>query len=245
MTWLSIDGVAEARTTANLPRLRAHHGHVAALVVHAVLLLEAGVVLLVDDDQAEVLERQEQRRAGADHDARLPGGGRAPGAAALGRGQRRMPLDRRAAEAPREAVHELAGERDLRQHDQRLAPLLQRAGHGLEVDLGLAGAGDAVEQRDGEGLRIGGGAHGVGGAGLGIGQVRPRVRRVGDRQSPLGDRHLDEGAGRDQAIDDAGGAPCFRGQRALGADEPVGGDLERALAGGRHARRRRRVARCA
>ena len=92
-----------------------------------------------------------------------------------------MPLDRRAAEARREAVHELAGERDLGQHDQRLAALLQRARDGLEVDLGLARAGDAVEQRDGEGLRIGGGAHGVGGAGLGIRRSPSRVRRVGAR----------------------------------------------------------------
>ena len=64
-----------------------------------------------------------------------------------------MPLDRHAAEACREAVHELAGQRDLRQHDERLAALLQRACHRLEVDLGLAGAGDAVEQCDGEGRR--------------------------------------------------------------------------------------------
>ena len=42
------------------------------------------------------------------------------------------------------------GERDLRQHDQRLLPALQRARDRLEVDLGLARAGDAVEQRDRE-----------------------------------------------------------------------------------------------
>ena len=128
----------------------AHHGHVARLVVHAVVLLEAAVVLLVDDDEAELLVGQEQGRAGADDDARLPGGGRAPGPRALGRRERGVPFDRRAAEARREAVHELAGERDLGQHDERLAALLQRAGDRLEIDLGLARAGDAVEQRDGE-----------------------------------------------------------------------------------------------
>ena len=164
LTWLSIDGVAEARTTGKLAEAAAHHGHVARLVVHAVLLLEAGVVLLVDDDEAEIVEGQEQRRAGADDDARLARGRGAPGAAALGRRQRRMPFDRRAAEARLEAVHELAGERDLRQHDQRLPALLQRARHGLEIDLGLAGAGDAVEQRDGEARRIDGGAQRVHGA---------------------------------------------------------------------------------
>ena len=49
---------------------RAHHGHVAGVVDDALLLLERGLVLLVDDDQAEVGERQEQRGAGADHDRR-------------------------------------------------------------------------------------------------------------------------------------------------------------------------------
>jgi hypothetical protein len=34
-------------------------------------------------------------------------------------------------------IHELAGERDLRQHDQRLPALVQR-GDGLEVHLGSA-----------------------------------------------------------------------------------------------------------
>ena len=152
-----------------------------------------------------------------------------------------MPFDRRAAEARREAVHELAGERDLGQHDQRLPAPLQRARHGLEVDLGLAGAGDAVEQRDGEALRVGGGAHGVDGERLRVGELNLAVGRVGHRQPALGDRHLDQRAGLDQAVDDAGRATGFRGQRHLGAHQPVGGDLERALAGRRHARRLGRV----
>ena len=39
----------------------AHHGHVAGVIDDAFLLLERGFMLLVDDHQAEVWERQEQR----------------------------------------------------------------------------------------------------------------------------------------------------------------------------------------
>ena len=73
---------------------------------------------------------------------------------------------------------------------------------------------------------------------LRVGEIGPRAwAGLGTRQAPLGDRHLDQRAGLDQAVDDAGRASGFRGQRHLGAHQPVGGDLERALAGRRHARR--------
>ena len=45
----------------------AHHRHVARVIDDAVLLLERGLVLLIDHHEAEIGERQEQRRAGADH----------------------------------------------------------------------------------------------------------------------------------------------------------------------------------
>ena len=50
------------------------------------------------------------------------------------------------AEALHEAAGRLRGERDLgNQHDRR-ALALERGGHGAQVDLGLAAAGDAVQQ---------------------------------------------------------------------------------------------------
>ena len=103
-------------------------------------------MLLVDDDEAEVGERQEQGRARADDDARLAARRRAPDPLALALGQARMPLGRPRAEARREAVEELGGQRDLRQEHQRLAPLPQGFGDRLEIDLGLARAGHAFEQ---------------------------------------------------------------------------------------------------
>jgi hypothetical protein len=35
---------------------------------HGILLLEAGLMLLVDDDEAKMLERQEDSRAGTEDD---------------------------------------------------------------------------------------------------------------------------------------------------------------------------------
>ena len=40
-----------------LAEIATHHGHVAALIVHAIFLLESLIVLLVDDDEAELTER--------------------------------------------------------------------------------------------------------------------------------------------------------------------------------------------
>ena len=67
------------------------------------------------------------------------------------------------------------------------------------------------------------------------------MARIGLRQALFGDRHLDEGAGRDQPVDDAGRAIGLAGERRLRPDGAIGRDLERALAGGRHARRLRRA----
>ena len=126
----------------------AHHRHVARVVAHAVLLLVGRVVLLIDDDQAEIGVRQEQRRARADHDRNFAVGDRLPGARALARRQLRMPFRRAHAEARGEAVEELRGERDLRHQDRGSAGRARmRVRHRLEIDLGLARAGDAVEQR--------------------------------------------------------------------------------------------------
>ena len=114
----------------------------------------------VEGKAEQCLRRAKQRNAfGPLHDAdfridakrfghRFANMQRPPGAAALGRAQVRMPGDRRAAEARLETLEEWLGERDLREQDERLAVLAQRLGDRLEIDLGLARSGDAVEQRD-------------------------------------------------------------------------------------------------
>ena len=57
-----------------------------------------------------------------------------------------MPGDRGAAEARLEALEEGFGQRDFGEQHQRLFSLAQAFGDRLEIDLGLAGTGDAVEQ---------------------------------------------------------------------------------------------------
>jgi hypothetical protein len=93
----------------------AQYRHVARLVADPLFLLVGRIVLLIDDDQSEIGERQEQGRTGADHDRRPPGGDRPPGVAALGLADLGMPLRRQGAEAFAKAFEPLRAESDLRQ----------------------------------------------------------------------------------------------------------------------------------
>ncbi len=174
----------------------AHHRHVARLIDHAVFLLERGVLLLVDDDEAEIGEGQEQRRARADHHARGSLGDRAPGIAPRRAAEIGMPFDRRRAETVGKAREPLRRERDLRQQHQHLAAAFERGGDGGEIDLGLARAGDAIEQRDG--VTTGGDGGGKRGGGLGL---RRRQRRT--RPAPIRQRRRQRARQRDD-VDQAG-----------------------------------------
>ena len=142
---------------------RAHHRHVAGVIAHAVLLLVGGVVLLIDDDQAEIGVGQEQRRARADDDAHLAGRDRAPGARALARRQLANAIPPGARRSARRSGRGTA--RSSAISGIRISACRPRRidlGHRLEIDLGLARAGDAVEQRhrvaalgDGRAQRVG------------------------------------------------------------------------------------------
>src|SRR5690606_41104920 len=59
-----------------------------------------------------------------------------------------MPLRRFRAKAILKSLQESLGQRNFRQQDQHLPALLQSRGNRLEINLGLARAGDAVEQGD-------------------------------------------------------------------------------------------------
>ena len=61
-----------------------------------------------------------------------------------------MPFGGLGAEALLAAGDEMAGERDLGHEHERLLALRERRGDRLEINFGLARAGDAVEQRHGE-----------------------------------------------------------------------------------------------
>ncbi len=119
---------------------------VAGVVARVALVLVGRVVLLVDHDQPEVAHRREDGRARADRDPRLAAPQPPPLVVALALAERRVQQRDGVAEARLEAPDGLRRERDLRhEHDHARAALERRRGR-AQVDLGLARAGDAVEQ---------------------------------------------------------------------------------------------------
>ena len=111
-------------------------------------------MLLVDDDQAEVGHRGEDRRAGPDADIGLAGAQPPPLVVALPGPQRRVKDRDPVAEPGAEPGDGLRREPDLGNQDDRPPPPLQGRLGGGQVDLGLAGAGDAVQQQLRRGTRF-------------------------------------------------------------------------------------------
>jgi len=135
-----------------------HHGvlhpppeqrQVPGLVPHAVFLLVRGVVLLVDDQQAQGRERGEDRGARPHAEERLPGADPAPLRRPLGRGQAAVEHRHAAAEAGAHPPEELGGKGDLRDEEDRLPSRGPRLLDRTQVDLRLPGAGDAVQEECG------------------------------------------------------------------------------------------------
>ena len=125
---------------------RADHRQVAGVVPQAFLLFIGGVVFFVDDDQPGVLERGEQRRAGAHHDVQFAIAGGQPDVHALAIGQRRMQQGDARIEALFEATQGLGPQVDLGDQQQGLASRFQGGADQLQIDLGLAAAGHPFQQ---------------------------------------------------------------------------------------------------
>ena len=104
-------------------------------------------MLLVDDDEPDVGDRREDRRARADADLRLAGAQPVPLVAALPGRELGVQDGDGVPEAVDEARDDLRRQRDLGHEHDRAAPLGERRGGGLQVDLRLARAGDAVQQQ--------------------------------------------------------------------------------------------------
>ncbi len=123
-----------------------HHCQIPRMVAKAVLLLEGAVVLLVDDDDAEVVKRGEHRGAGADQDGGAAVAAGQPGIEPLPIVHGGVHRHHRYVEAAPEAVDGLWSESDLGHHYQRLFARLEQGLEDAQVNLGLAGAGDAIQQ---------------------------------------------------------------------------------------------------
>ena len=164
-----VDGLrARGRRARQQPRaglVGAVGGDVAGVVARVALVLVGAVVLLVDDDQPEPLDRGEDRRARPDGDPRLTGPQPPPLVVALALAQRRVQQRDRVPEARREARHRLRREGDLRHERDHALATRQGGLRRAQVHLGLAGPGHAVQQvglarrgldrRQRRGLRIG------------------------------------------------------------------------------------------
>ena len=102
-------------------------------------------MLLVHDDEADVGERGEERRARTHDDVGRAGTHHVPLVEPLAGGEARVQDGHVIAEAAAEAAHRLGRERNLGHEDDGPLALLAHALDGAEVDLGLARAGHAVD----------------------------------------------------------------------------------------------------
>jgi hypothetical protein len=125
---------------------RPHSRHGASVVARRLALLVGGIVRFVEDDEAELGQRRENRGAGAHDRVHVATSRALPFRGALAVGQAAVEERDPIAEARHQPPHERRRERDLgHQEDPAPAPLpggLQSR----EVHLGLAAPGDAVEK---------------------------------------------------------------------------------------------------
>ena len=136
----------------DLPELTAHDREIASMIAQPLVLLVRGVVLLVDDDEAEIDEWREDRRAGSDDDPRFAACDPPPFVPALA-GREPAVHDRDGvAETLLRSRQQLRGEGDLRHEHQHRPAGGARARRELQVDLGLAAARHAVQQEHLEGV---------------------------------------------------------------------------------------------
>ena len=260
--------MADPSTTGTPRWLRARYGQVARRIAQAFGLLERAVLLLVHDDEAQCRQRREHREPGAQHDAGPPFGCRTPVVEALGFGKSAMKA--RSARAREAACHqrlELRRQRDLRHQQERLLACFERGGNRVQVDLGLAAAGDAEQkirviaahaaQDLGERLCLRGGEHwrrrnhrGRRCAGFGFGDPHPAAGdeladerlRLGIRRPGLGLRERSSSQPLHQPVLGSGaGRQRRRLERGAGGSEMVGAatGLARRAGDATQARRQR------
>ena len=115
------------------------------MVAGAALLFEARIVCLVDDDDSQIGEGREDRRARSNDDVDFVSLDPAPLVEALASGQPRMEHGDAIPEVSPEGGDELRSERNFGEEDQRAVSILEGRPNGADVDLGLAASCHAVE----------------------------------------------------------------------------------------------------
>ncbi|SKN91302.1 Uncharacterised protein [Mycobacteroides abscessus subsp. massiliense] len=118
------------------------------MVAQFVVLFERSVVFLIDHNQPDIRQRREHRQPRANHQLRLPQHGaqiilRAPAC-------RHLAVQHSSRHVGKTVFHplqKLRREVDFGQQKQHLPPLRQYFRHRIKIHLGLAAAGDAVQQK--------------------------------------------------------------------------------------------------
>ncbi len=131
------------------------NGQIAGRIARTLLLLVARIVLLVHHDQAQSRQRSQHRHARAQYDACLAEMRRQPGLQPLRRRHAAVHADQAMLwKAACKALLQLRRQVDLRHHHQHLGLriLVQQRGRCLQINLGLAAAGAAEQQRRCQGL---------------------------------------------------------------------------------------------
>ncbi len=137
--------LALLRVMVRLERRRGRaeqHGHALEMAAHH-------LVLLIDHDEAEPVQRREDGRPRADDDARAPGADVLPLIVPLARGEMAVQhgdADFLPDEARAKMLDCLRRERDFRHEHQRAFTQRQHLRDGLQINFRLAAAGHAVEQ---------------------------------------------------------------------------------------------------
>ncbi len=120
---------------------------VARVITKTVLLLVGAVVLLVDDDQSGVWQRREHGRTRAQNHRHAAIARAQPGPCAITFRKVGVQHLHGDAKACAQAGHRLRCQTDFRYQQQRLLSARENLFDQCEVDLGLAAAGDAIEQK--------------------------------------------------------------------------------------------------
>ena len=147
-------GRGTAEDGAGAPQAGQVEGGVAGMVARRGLeLLVAVVVLLVDDNELQVVERQEDGTAGAEQHLVGAAQGPLPHLGALARAETRMVDAYAVAEVSAQAVDNLRRQGYLRQQEQGLVAFADHLVYQFDIHLRLAAGGHAVEQESaGRGL---------------------------------------------------------------------------------------------
>ena len=105
-------------------------------------------MFLIDDDQARVFQRHENGRAGTQHNFCVSGPRLPPGSQSCAVGETRVQYHRIFAQSRTKPGYQLWRQPDLRHQYQNLFAGGDLIEHQVQIHLGLAAAGHAIEQTD-------------------------------------------------------------------------------------------------